>query len=468
MRFAIAGEREKGSTPPSRKGRGLGNFAATTFLLSLLTATVLAFTASGASAAMKIERVVSPGGIVAWLVEDHSMPLTAINVAFRAAGSAADPVDKGGLATLVSGLLDEGAGDLDSQTYQRKLSDLSIDLRFDAGLDEFRGSMRTLTEHRDEAFDLLRLALTQPRFDAEPVERVKGQILTIIASNAEDPNEIAQRVWWQTVFPDHGYGRDPLGAPNTLARIDQDDLKGFTAGHFAQDRMLVGVVGDISPAELAPLLDKTFGSLPAKGAPDTVPEATLSGAGKTIVIKKPVPQSVILLGGPGIKRSDPDYYAAAILMEVLGGGFGSRLTKEVREDRGLAYSVSADIASYDKAALVLAQTATQNQRAKDSIDVIRQVWGTLGKEGPTQAELDNARSYLLGSYALHFTSSLAIASNLVSLQLDDLPIDYPQKRIELFNKVTLEDMKRVARRLLDPSLLTWVVVGEPAGLPETP
>jgi zinc protease len=224
----------------------------------------------------------------------------------------------------------------------------------------------------------------------------------------------------------------------------------------------------MSPAELAPLLDKTFGSLPAKGVADTVPEATLSGAGKTVVIKKPVPQSVILLGGPGIKRKDPDYYAAAILMEVLGGGFGSRLTKEVREDRGLAYSISADIASYDKAALIIAQTATRNERAKESIDVIRQVWSTLGKEGPTQAELDDSRSYILSSYALHFTNSLAIAGNLVSLQLDNLPIDYPQKRTELFNKVALEDMKRVARRLLDPSLLTWVVVGEPVGLAETP
>jgi zinc protease len=411
--------------------------------------------------------VVSPGGIEAWLVEDHSMPLIAINLAFRG-GSAADPADKVGLATLVSGLLDEGAGDLDSQAYQRKLSDLSIDLSFDAGLDEFRGSMRTLTAHRDEAFGLLRLALTQPRFDAEPVERVKGQILTIIAREAGDPDQIAQRAWWQTVFPDHGYGRDPMGTPDTLAKIDRDDLQGFTAGHFARDRMLVGVVGDITPADLAPLLDKTFGSLPAKGTADPVPEATLHGAGKTILIKKPVPQSVILLGGPGLKRADPDFYAASILMEVLGGGFGSRLTREVREDRGLAYSIGAYLASYDKAALLLAQTATQNERAKESIEVIKQVWGELGKDGPTQKELDDARSYLLGSYALHFTNSLAIAANLVSLQLEDLPIDYPEKRIALFNKVTLDDMKRVAKRLLDPATLTWVVVGEPAGLSETP
>jgi zinc protease len=434
-------------------------------LLLLLLAVLLA--PMPASAAVKIERVVSPGGIEAWLVEDHSMPLIAISLAFRG-GAAADPADKGGLAELVSGLLDEGAGPLDSQSYQRKLSDLSIDLRFNAGMDAFRGSMRTLTEHRDEAFDLLRLALTEPRFDDEPVARVKGQILTMIADEAQDPDEIAQRSWWRTVFPDHGYGRDPMGTPDALARIGQVDLKGFVAAHFARDRLLIGVEGDISPAELGPLLDRTFGGLPAKGTADAVPEAALSGAGKMIVIKKPVPQSVILLGAPGLKRSDPDYYAAAILMEVLGGGFGSRLTREVREDRGLAYSIGAGLASYDRAALVVAQTATQNERAKDSIEVIRQVWGELGKDGPTQAELDDARAYILGSYALHFTNSLAIAGNLVSLQFDDLGIDYPERRTALFEKVTLEDMKRVAKRLLDPAKLTWVVVGEPAGLPETP
>jgi zinc protease len=470
MRSAIVvGLWQKNSRPlpPPARGGGWKILRPSTVLLSLLTAAFLAWTAPGASAAVTIERVVSPGGIVAWLVQDHSIPLIAIHVAFRG-GTAADPAEKNGLATLVSGLLDEGAGDLDSQSYQRKLADLSIDLKFNAGLDDFHGSMRTLTQHRDEAFDLLRMALAQPRFDAEPVERVKGQILTIIAGNADDPNEIAQRVWWRTVFPDHGYGRDPMGSPNTLARIDQDDLKSFAKGHFAKDRMLIGVVGDISAAELAPLLDKTFGSLPATGSADTVPKASLSGAGKTIVVEKPVPQSVILLGGPGIDRSDPDYYAAAILMDVLGGGFGSRLTREVREDRGLAYSIGADLASYDDASLVLAQTATQNERAKDSIAVIRQVWGDLGKDGPTQGELNDARSYILGSYALHFTNSLAIASNLVSLQLDHLPIDYPQQRTALFNKVTLEDMKRVAKRLLDPAVLTWVVVGQPAGLSDTP
>ncbi|MFZ5790537.1 MAG: M16 family metallopeptidase [Pseudomonadota bacterium] len=419
-----------------------------------------------ALAAVKIERVVSPGGVEAWLVEDHSMPLISVALGFRG-GAAADPADKAGLATLVSGLLDEGAGPLDSEAFQRRLSDLAIDLDFDAGMDDFRGSMRTLTEHRDEAFDLLRLALAEPRFDAEPIDRVKGQIQAVIASHADDPATIARDAWWHTVFPDHGYGRDPLGSPESLARITADDLRGFVRAHFARDRLEIGVVGDITAAELAPLLDKTFGALPAEGAPDPVPEAKPVGAGKLIVIRRQVPQSVILLGEPGIKRDDPDFYAATLLMETLGGGFGSRLTREVREKRGLAYSISADLATYDKAGLILGQTATENGRAKESMAVIRKVWADLAAEGPTQAELDDARSYILGSYPLRFTSSRAIAGNLVSLQLDRLGIDYSERRAALFGSVTLDDVKRVAKRLLDPDALTWVVVGEPDGVDAT-
>lgn len=434
--------------------------------LALLPLVLVLLAPWPAAAATKIERVVSPGGIEAWLVEDHSMPLISVALAFRG-GAAADPADKAGLATLASGLLDEGAGPLDSEAFQRRLSDLAIDLNFDAGMDDFRGSMRTLTENRDEAFELLRLALTGPRFDAEPIDRVKGQIQAILASNADDPGEIARNTWWRTVFPDHGYGRDPLGSPESLERITADDLKGFVRAHFARDRFKLGVVGDISAAELAPLLDKTFGALPAEGGPDTVPEAKPAGAGKLVVIPKQVPQSVILLGEPGIKRNDPDFYAAALLMETLGGGFGSRLTREVREQRGLAYSVGADLATYDKAGLILGQTATENGGAKEAMAVIRKVWGELGTQGPTQAELDDARAYIVGSYPLRLTSSRAIASNLVSLQLDGLGIDYPERRTALFGSVTLDDVKRVAKRLLDPDALTVVVVGEPDGLAPT-
>jgi zinc protease len=419
------------------------------------------------AAAMTIERVVSPGGIEAWLVEDHSLPVIALGLAFRG-GAALDPTDKAGLATMASGLLDEGAGPLDSAAFQKRLSDLAIDLSFDAGQDEFRGSLRTLTRDRDAAFELLRLALAEPRFDAEPVERIRSQLLAVLASDAEDPVKIASDTFWHTIFPDHPYGRDPTGTAETLAAISAADLEAFVRDRFARDRLVVGVVGDIGPAELGPALDRIFGDLPAKGAAADLPPAVPEGAGRIVLVDRDVPQSVILLGQNGIKRDDPDFYAAALLMQSLGGGFGSRLTREVREKRGLAYSVGADLATFDLGGLVTGDTATQNARAKESIEVIRQVWAEMAATGPTEAELADAKAYLIGSYPLRFTSSARIAGNLVSIQLDGLGIDYVDRREALFGAVTLADVKRVAKRLLDPAKLTWVVVGRPAGVEPAP
>lgn len=417
--------------------------------------------------AMTIERVLSPGGIEAWLVEDHSLPVVALSLAFRG-GAALDPADRSGLATMVSGLLDEGAGPLDSAAFQKRLSDLAIDLGFDASQDEFRGTLRALTRDRDEAFELLRLALTEPRFDAEPVERIRGQLLAVLASDAEDPGKIASDTFWHTMFPDHPYGRDPTGTPESLKRIAAPDLRGFVGQQFTRDRLKIGVVGDITPAELGAALDKLFGVLPASGAATELPAAVPEGAGRLVLVDRDVPQSVILLGQNGLKRDDPDFYAAALLMQTLGGGFGSRLTREVREKRGLAYSINANLATYDLGGLVTGETATQNARAKESIEVIRQVWAEMAAEGPTEAELADAKSYLIGSYALRFTSSSRIAGNLVSIQLEGLGIDYVDKREALFNAVTLADVRRVAKRLLDPATLTWVVVGRPAGVEPAP
>lgn len=443
-----------------RRGRPLA-------ALACLAAILLGLAVARPAAAMTIQRVVSPGGIEAWLVEDHSLPIIALSLAFRG-GAALDPADKSGLATMVASTIDEGAGPLDSAAFQRRLSELGIDLRFEAGQDDFTGTLRSLTRDRDEAFDLLRLALTEPRFDEEPIGRLRSQLLAVLASDAEDPGKIAGDTFWQTLFPGHPYGRDPMGTPESLPRIARADLQGFARTRFARDRLMLGVVGDITPAELAPALDRIFGSLPATGAPIALPAAEPQGAGRIVVVDRDVPQSVILLGQPGIKRDDPDFYAAALLMQTLGGGFGSRLTREVREKRGLAYSVGADLATYDLVGLITGSTATQNARAKESIDLIRQIWGEMAETGPTEAELDDARDYIVGSYALRFTSSSRIAGNLVALQLEKLGIDYMEKRNALFEAVTLADVRRVAKRLLDPAKLAWVVVGKPDGVTAIP
>ena len=417
--------------------------------------------------AVEVQRVVSPGGVEAWLVEDHTNPIISLELAFRG-GGALDAAGKEGTAYLLSGLLDEGAGEFDSQAFQARLQNLSIRLSFDAGLDSFEGSLRTLTENRDTAFDLLRLALTEPRFDAEPVERIRGQILAQLKRESEDPNAIAGRTMRRLFFADHPYGRPVHGSPESLAAVTADDLRAFVADRFARDNLVIGVVGDITSEQLSGLLDSTFGGLPAEAAPIDLPEVAADGSGGVVVIDKNVPQSVVSLGQPGMKRDDPDFYTAFVVNYVLGGGgFSSRLYDEVREKRGLAYSVYSYLSPLDRSALVIAGVATANARVAESLAIIREEWARMAAEGPTAEELADAKTFLTGSYPLRQSSSGRIAGMLVGIQLDELGIDYINKRNSLIEAITLEDARRVAAELYRPEALTVVVVGRPEGIEPT-
>ncbi|MGH6933876.1 MAG: M16 family metallopeptidase [Dongiaceae bacterium] len=417
--------------------------------------------------ALDVQEVVSPGGIMAWLVEDHSVPLISLSMGFHG-GASVDPEGKGGLARFTSALLDEGAGDLDSRAFQQRLNDLAIELRFDAGIDEFTGTMRTLTDRRDSAFELLRLALTAPRFDDEPVERIRGQLLASLADAATDPGSIADRILWRAAFPSHPYGRAGSGRKDSIVAINRDDLRQFVTRRLARDNLVIGVVGDITAAELKPLLDGTFGALPLHSAEMTVAETSLADAGVTIVADRDVPQSVILFSQPGIKRDDPDFFAVYVVNHILGGGgFSSRLTNEIREKRGLAYSVGTDVVTLDHAGVIMGSVATKNESAADTLSILKSEWAHMRDEGPTEKELEEAKLYLTGSYPLRFTSTKTIADSLVGIQLEGFGKDYFEKRNGYVNAVTIEEARRVAKRLLDPDRLSIVVVGRPAGVSPT-
>ena len=421
------------------------------------------------AAAIDIHKVVSDKGVVAWFVPDHSVPLIALTFAFRGAGSATDPDGKEGLANMVSGLLDEGAGDLKSEAFQTALEEIAAELSFDTGRDNFQGRLRTLKSERDRAFDLLRLAVTKPRFDDRPVNRVRGQILANIEQEAEDPDHIARDRWREIVFAGHPYAKPHDGTKQSVAAITVADLRGFVQQRFGRDRLVVGVVGDISEAELKQRLDEVFGDLPATTAKFDIPDTAPAGGGRTIVVRKPIPQSVIVLGEQGPKRNDPDWYAATLVTRILGGGaLSSRLYEEVREKRGLAYSVYAYLNPLDHAGLLVGGTGTQSARAGESLDVIRHEWEKIGESGVTAAELRDAKTYVNGSFALRLDSTRRIANILVVVQLSRLGIDYLGRRSALMDGVTLGQANRVARRLFRADALTVVVVGDPKGIAATP
>jgi zinc protease len=416
--------------------------------------------------ATTIERVVSPGGIEAWLVHEPAVPMIAVDFAFGG-GAAQDPAGKAGTANLVASLLDEGAGDLDSKTFHARLERKAIELGFQAERDTLRGTLRTLTENRDEAFDYLRLALTKPRFEDTDVEIIRSQILSNLRRATTSPTDIASLRWWQTAFADHPYGRPVNGSLESVPTVTADDLKDYTRRVLARANLKIAVVGDIDAEAVKAMLDRVFGALPAE--PDLKPVANVApqGLGRRIVVKLDVPQAVVTFGGAGIARKDPDFMAAYIVNHILGGGaFSSRLYQEVREKRGLAYSVYDSLVWLNHSALFLGGTATRADRAGETLDVIDKEIRRLAESGPTADELAKAKAYLNGSFALNLDTSSKIAALLVQLQLDGLGIDYFTRRPEMINAVTLDDAKRVAKRLLDGGMLV-TVAGRPEGLAST-
>lgn len=413
--------------------------------------------AAPAAAATRIERVVSPGGIEAWLVRETSVPLIAMDFAF-AGGANQDPAVKPGVGHMVASMMDEGAGDLDAKAFQEQLEKNAIELSFRVQRDEMRGSLRMLDGQRDRGFDLMRLALTSPRFDDEAIERIRAQMLTSLRRETTNPNDIASRLWWRTAFPDHPYGRPLNGTLESVPLIARADLIDYAASVFTRDKLKIAVVGNIDAATLAPLLDRVFGSLPAKGNLAQVPPANMEAAGRRLFVDLKVPQAVLSFGGLGIARKDPDFIPAFIVNHILGGGsFSSRLYREVREKRGLVYSVYSYLLPLDRTALLMGGTQTRADRADETLELIQAEFSRLSASGPTAEELDKAKSYLKGAYALNFDTSSKIAAQLVQIQLDELGIDYIDRRNSLIEKVTLDDVRRVAKRLLNGGLLVTVV-----------
>ena len=429
-----------------------------------LLAAMLWFALAAAGHEFEIREVRSPGGIKAWLVEEHAVPLIAMSYSFRG-GAASEPADRVGLTYFLAGMLDEGAGDLDSEAFRKRRDELSARISFRSSADHFSGSFQALTENRDQSFDLLRLALTAPRFEAEPLERVRNQILLGLQDEKQDPEQIAFDDWRERIFLGHPYAWNAHGTEQGIRASAAADLRRRAAELFSRDKLLITVVGDIDAETLGRLLDQTFGGLPATGKPLEVPDAVIAKGPSLTVVNRDIPQSVIQFGQSGIRRNDPDFIAAYIMNDILGGsGFGSRLTDEIREKRGLSYSVYTDLYPLYHGAAMYGGAATRNDRAAETISLIKSELKRFATEGPTAAELQDAKTYLTGSYALRFDTSTKIADQLLGIQEQNLGIDYVDKRNSLIEAVTLEDIKRVARRLIDADALIITVVGKPEGL----
>ena len=429
--------------------------------VGFLIAACLAMTAmvpSPSHAAAKIQHLISPGGIEAWFVQDATVPLVAMEFAISG-GAAQDPADKPGVGNLVADLIDEGSGDLDSRTFHERLDRRAIELSFNVTRDYFRGSLRMLKDNKDEAFDLLRMSLTSPHFESADVERIRTQVLSGLRRETSNPGALANRKFLEIAFGDHHpYGRPTNGSLESVPNITIADLRDYVRRVLAKENLRIAVVGDIDAASLGRLLDQTFGGLPAKANLTPVPDVEAAKPPKREFIPLDVPQTVVTFGGPGTRRNDPNFMAAYVVNHILGGGsLSSRLYREVREKRGLAYSVSDSLLWMDHSALFVGNTGTRADRASETIDAVTSEVRRMAEDGPTQQELDEAKSYLKGSRLLSLDTSSKLAAALLQYQLDHLPIDYLERRNAIVDAVTLEDARQAAQRLWGHGLLTVIV-----------
>ncbi len=419
-----------------------------------------------AAAEVEIQDITTPAGINVWLVEEHSIPFTALELRFRG-GTSLDAPGKRGAVYLMAALLEEGAADLDARGFARAQESLAASFSFDAGDDSVSISARFLSENRDEALALLREAIHQPRFDPDAVERVRAQVIAALQNDAKDPDSIARQVFSKLAFGDHPYGSDGEGTVESVAALIRADLQQAHRDVFARDRLYIGAVGDITPEELGALIDELLAGLPAEGREIPGPAQILLTGGDTVV-DFDTPQSVAVFGQTGIERRSPDFFAAYVLNQVLGGGsFESRLMNEVREKRGLTYGVYSYLAPKDLAAVYLGSVASANDRIGEAVQVIREEWTKAATKGVTKAEVEAAKTYLTGAYPLRFDGNGQIARILAGMQMEGLPIDYISTRNDQVEAVTVADVNRVAAELLDPEGLRFVVVGQPVGIEDS-
>lgn len=433
------------------------------FLAGLLGAA--AFLLPCVAGAMNIKEIVTPLGIKAWLVEDRSVPIVSLSFSFQG-GTAGESRSQRGITSLMATLLTDGAGSLDAQAFRKRLEDASVALSFSASHDRFGGGMRLLSANRQEAFELLALALAQPRFDAEMVDRRRAQVVAAIGRSNQQPTAVAERTLTGLVFAGHPYAIYSQGVREALKTLTVEDVRVRAKALIGRDGLIVAAVGDIGEVDLARELDRVFAGVPAGEPKPALPSWTPPAKARTQVVERAVPQSAVRIALPAVARSDPDWYAAFVMNHLLGGGGQqSRLYNEVRERRGLAYGVSSAIRLYDRASLLVISTASANERVTDTLRVIRQEMARLRNEGVGEQELADAKAYLVGSLPVSLDSSGSIAGLLHGLQAERLPRDFLDRRASLIGAVTAEDVRKMARRLLRDELATTVVVGKPVGLP---
>lgn len=395
-----------------------------------------------------------------WFVPTE-IPVVSVNLTFRHSGDKNCPSNLSGLTDLMAALLDEGAGPYDSQGFKKALLEKNINLSVSSNKDNFVVAFRTIKENLKAAFDLIQIMLTAPRFAEEDMRRVKEQITATLQQSLHMPQPVARESLQKTVYGEsHPYYKSIQNRLTTLPTLTSLHLKEYMKHAFTQSNLEIIVCGAVDHNVLVKEVEGTFGVLPKGGGLSSSKPLPLQNLGITHSIFMDIPQTLIYFVQPGIPRCDPDLYALFVGMRILGSGeFESRLWNEIREKRGLAYFCSADLSNSDLVNIIIGATATKTENVEQVVGLIKEEWKKIIDKGITQEELDFHKKNITGSYPLSFGSTLGIVGTLSGYRNDNFPIDYIKTRNSNFEKLSVEDVNKALRKVLNPDFLTFMIVG---------
>ncbi|MBI3803160.1 MAG: insulinase family protein [Nitrospirae bacterium] len=426
-------------------------------VLSLL----LTLAASVPAAEIKPKRIVTENGITLLILERPSLPIVSVTALVRA-GSLYDPNNKAGLANLTTSLLDEGTKKRTSTQIADAVDFIGADLSASANEDYMTATLHLLKKDADTGFDLLSDILINPVFDPKEVERVRKSILGTLISEKDQPQAVASRAFRGIVFGEHPYRNPVIGGEETVPNITREEIVSFHRSYFVPNNLILSIVGDVTEKEAVALTKKYFGKWERKQIvfPRVGPPTPFQGK-KLELIDKELTQASVMLGHVGIDRANPDYYAVTVMNYILGGGgFSSRMMADIRDNKGLVYSIYSYFEANRYPGEFAVSLQTRSKSTNEAIEGVVQEIARIRKEPVVDRELAEAKAYLVGSFPLRMETTARLAALLASIEYYQLGLDYFEKYPSYINRVTREDVLRVAQKYLDPDHYALVVVAK--------
>lgn len=426
------------------------------------SAVALLFTAFPAQAILPIQHWQTSGGARVYFVENRDLPMLDVSVEFPA-GAAHDTAEKAGVAAMTNRLLSAGADGMSEDEISRRMADVGAQHggRFDTDRAGF--ALRTLSSSRErrQALDIMTRVLRSPSFPQEVLEREKVRLIGALKESDTQPATIVSRAFYRLAYRDHPYALRGIGEVETLEKFTRADLAAFYQRHYRAQYAVVAVIGDVTRAEAEAIAEQLTRGLPqAAGAEPQVPPVTDLAVGTTRMIGHHATQAHILIGAPGIRRDDPDYFPLFVGNHVLGGGgFASRITEEVRQKRGLAYSAYSYFLPLKREGPFLIGMQTQRDQAGEALEVARKTLRDFVADGPTDLELTAAKQNIIGGFPLRIDSNRKIHDYLSFIGFYRLPLTYLEDFVKNVERVTVSDIRDAFRRRVHPDRQVTVVVG---------